>query len=228
MLTSAGAGTAPVWSNVAASIGNYAWALGGNTLSSQQNFGTLNNYPIPFYTNNAERMRIDASGNVGIGTTAPIAPLDFGNAALGNKLFLWQGSTSNSYGFGIQNSLLQTFAATGADIAFGTGASSNFTEAMRIKSSGNVGIGDATPNNKLEITQGTSGNSGLRFTNLTSANTPVTNPSTQNGVLGVNANGDVVLVKENSAALATSANNAGSNCSTCGGIRTHYHPPQVQ
>ena len=36
---------------------------------------------------------------------------------------------------------------------------------------GNVGIGNAAPNNKLEITHGTAGNSGLRFTNLTSSST---------------------------------------------------------
>lgn len=57
--------------------------------------------------------------------------------------------------------------------------------------SGNVGIGDTSPGNKLEITQGTAGNSGLRFTNLTSTDTG----SIANGKnLSVNPSGDVILV----------------------------------
>jgi len=37
--------------------------------------GTLSNHALGFRTNNAERVRIDTSGNVGIGTAAPIAKL---------------------------------------------------------------------------------------------------------------------------------------------------------
>ena len=59
---------------------------------------------------------------------------------------------------------------------------------------GKVGIGTASPNSKLEITQGTNGNSGLRFTNLTSNFNPPSNQST-NKFLSVNATGDVVLQK---------------------------------
>ncbi len=54
----------------------------------------------------------------------------------------------------------------------------------------NVGIGNIAPQNKLEITQGASGNSGLRFTNLTSGSTAGTSSGK---VLSVNASGDVVL-----------------------------------
>jgi hypothetical protein len=55
---------------------------------------------------------------------------------------------------------------------------------------GNVGIGTALPANALEIRQGTAGNSGLRFTNLTSASAANTSLSK---VLSVNATGDVIL-----------------------------------
>jgi hypothetical protein len=53
-----------------------------------------------------------------------------------------------------------------------------------------IGIGTATPANTIEITQGTSGNSGLRFTNLNSASAATTS-STK--VLGLNSTGDVIL-----------------------------------
>ena len=59
---------------------------------------------------------------------------------------------------------------------------------------GKVGIGTVLPNNKLEITQGTNGNSGLRFTNLTSNFNPSSTQSA-NKFLSVNATGDVVLQK---------------------------------
>lgn len=53
-----------------------------------------------------------------------------------------------------------------------------------------VGIGTVSPANTLEIKQGTAGNSGLRFTNLTSSSAATTASSK---VLGVNNNGDVIL-----------------------------------
>ncbi len=57
---------------------------------------------------------------------------------------------------------------------------------------GKVGIGNTSPNSKLEITDGTPGRSGLRFTNLTSAYVPTTSVATGK-CLSVNAVGDVVL-----------------------------------
>jgi hypothetical protein len=44
--------------------------------SSYGYVGTTNNYPFLFFINNAEKMRIDTAGNVGIGTTAPTQKLD--------------------------------------------------------------------------------------------------------------------------------------------------------
>jgi hypothetical protein len=58
------------------------------------------------------------------------------------------------------------------------------------KDSAMMGINNTNPKNKLEITHGTSGNSGLRFTDLNSASTATTSSSK---VLGLNSSGDVIL-----------------------------------
>ena len=94
------------------------------------------------YTTNGSVYR--ASGNVGIGNSAPSVPLHFA-PSLGDKISLW-GDGTGQYGFGIQGSLLQIYTgAAFADVAFGYGNSNNFTEAVRIKGSGMVGIGTSVP-----------------------------------------------------------------------------------
>ena len=75
-------------------------------------------------------------------------------------------------------------------VAIGANAIVNQSNSMVLGSGVNVGIGTSAPNNKLEISQGSAGNSGLRFTNLTSATTPSVST---NQFLTVNSSGDVVL-----------------------------------
>jgi hypothetical protein len=79
---------------------------------------------------------------------------------------------------------------------------------------GRVGIGTTAPNNKLEITAGANGNSGLRFTNLTSSFNGVS-AQPGNKFLSVNATGDVVLQKVANAVetnvLSSNANVMNSN-----------------
>jgi hypothetical protein len=79
---------------------------------------------------------------------------------------------------------------------------------------GKVGIGTPTPGNKLEVASGTTGSSGLRFTNLNSSFANVT-VQPGNKFLSVNATGDVVLQKVSNAvesnALTSNANLMTSN-----------------
>lgn len=89
-------------------------------------------------------------GKVGIGTTTPGFPLSFSNT-VGDKISLW-GTSGAHYGFGLQGALMQIHTPTAVDdIAFGFGSSAAFTETLRFKGNGNVGIGTTTPTAKLEV-----------------------------------------------------------------------------
>ena len=139
------------------------------------------NGPITFGTNNTERMRIDSSGNVGIGTSSPSYQLDIYNSAsaAGVNPVLGLKSKFNSYGQGPYLSFrifdtntssdnnetsriagLFTSGSNGAIVngalTFYTGNGSAMPERMRIDSSGNVGIGTSAPAGKFEVSGGRS------------------------------------------------------------------------
>ena len=104
-------------------------------------------------TNSTPRMTILADGKIGIGNAAPGFLLNFADI-LGDKISLW-GSSGNHYGFGIQSSLLQVHTdGSTSDVAFGYGTSAAFTETMRIKGNGKVGIGTPVPLSTLNVAGG--------------------------------------------------------------------------
>jgi len=106
---------------------------------------------LKFHTNNTdgttnERMRIDSSGNVGIGTSSP--------KGAGLSVGTTDGSAFISPG-GNNNHLTLTTTGSGGALRFFTkgGTTNNRAtgEAMRIDSSGNVGIGTSSPSHQLDI-----------------------------------------------------------------------------
>jgi hypothetical protein len=99
-----------------------------------------NNFPIRFGTNNAERMRIDSAGNVGIGTSSP------------NSKLTVEGTLNVSNGVSAAINYTSTGALTlGSTAAEALVLRTNAAERMRIDSAGNVGIGTSSPAAKLDV-----------------------------------------------------------------------------
>ena len=118
----------------------------------------------------SERMRIDSSGNVGIGTSSPTSisgytALEINNATSGALLDLSQGdsmrgrliATATTMSLETSGSIPIIFQPTGV-------------ERMRIDSSGNVGVGTSSPSRKVHI-DGGSTDAAIQFTNTNTGST---------------------------------------------------------
>lgn len=138
-----------------------ATAIGANTFVGCDDCMVLGNSAVSAYKvgigtdTPADKLHVVGNGiftgNLGLGTTTPNFPLSFPSTT-GPKIALWGTTSNNHYGFGVQGSLLQIYAgASGDDVAIGYGGSAAFTETMRVKGNGNVGIGTNAPADKLHV-----------------------------------------------------------------------------
>jgi hypothetical protein len=117
-------------------------------------------------TNSTEAIRIDSSGNVGIGTTSPGEKLVIEDST---SDVVTQYRANNNYAgqiIGKTSGIFSLNGRLGLDFNF-TG---NQTSAMRIDSAGNVGIGSTDPNQKITIGFADNGTDGISFRSSTYPN----------------------------------------------------------
>ncbi len=179
---------------------NNKWSMGGNSVASEQNFGTTSNFDLPFLTNNTEKMRLTSTGRLGIGTAVPSYPLQV--VAASDPLYLGgmqSGSNTDSLLTivnGVVKRLSPSALTTSSSNAWALVGNSNIVsgtsfigttnnksmrfrtnnvQRMIIDSTGNVGIGtsafDPTLPEKLLVDAGTSAYNG-----------PVTNSTPINAI----------------------------------------------
>ena len=114
------------------------WSISIVTDESPYTIGTTPNVNTGFTAYNPI-----FTGNVGIGTTSPSAPLSFANST-GAKINLY----STTYAIGVESSELRI--ASNDKITFFTDGYSS-GEKMRISNNGNVGIGTTSPSQTLDV-----------------------------------------------------------------------------
>ena len=155
----------------------YKYIANGGASQYEQDGGVHLWYTAPSGSANGaltltERMRMDSSGNVGIGVTAPDTPLEIQRGSSGNALKLSSSTDGASVFLAFEHQESGTkhvrgrirAASNGVEggLIFETGASSSTSEVMRIDNSGRVFIGNAN-NDTNPASTGSASNKGATF-----------------------------------------------------------------
>jgi hypothetical protein len=173
---------------------------------------------------NYDRMVIDSSGNVGVGTTAPSDKLHVNGGSVrvsgaGNGIYFPDGSFQTSAGVGSANSVSNNLDAvvTGDGDANGSGGvklRTGSTDRFTILNNGDIGIGTTSPTARLEVA-GTiySTTGGFKFPD----GTVQTTAGAGGGLTSIdsvfNTGGNVDLIAQNAVTITP---NDGANTITIG------------
>lgn len=115
--------------------------------------GGLGSNTLGFITDRLERMRIDASGNVGIGTTSPSEKLHVSGGSLvvdnGWNIAGRNAAGSSSLRIGAVDGSNHVILGANGVVRLNTGSPS---DAIVVAASGNVGIGTTSPSTALDVT----------------------------------------------------------------------------
>ncbi|MFC1649844.1 FG-GAP-like repeat-containing protein, partial [Patescibacteria group bacterium] len=76
LLVSQGDASSPIWQSMGTTLDGTYFKDGGNSFGALATLGTNDAYGLAFETGGTTAMTIDTNGNVGIGTTAPLANLE--------------------------------------------------------------------------------------------------------------------------------------------------------
>ncbi len=128
------------------------WDWGGNNTAGEW-IGTNNGQPFPIRAGGAERIRVEAGGDVGIGTATPQNLLHLhlvGNTAVFQQFTngTTGGASTNGLRIGITNNgIAEIRQQENNAMVFYT----NGLERLRILNNGFVGIGNSTPTYALQV-----------------------------------------------------------------------------
>jgi hypothetical protein len=146
-----------------------AWNLTGNTNVNEHTkfLGTKDSHALVIKTNNQEAARVDPSGNVGIGTTAPNAPLQIGSDTYirDSKIILDAGNGAQYRAWSMRVPYGDTTVTSpnyGFVIRDETGGTDRFVIDWQ---TGNVGIGKANPQAALDVNGNIVTNGDISLTN---------------------------------------------------------------
>ena len=167
------------WLNTDSDNGNYQYHAAGIT---SHNGGSSNDGDLRFFVSSdasadsstgvIEAVRINTTGNVGIGVSSPGSALDIANTSGNTKLTIQAGTASSVTG-GSSIDIISRNSGSGTSpisriegifedsndsaLALSTTLGGVLTERMRIDSAGAVGIGTAPTSRNLSVFRGTAG-----------------------------------------------------------------------